>query len=83
MPAVDRLEEKLGVPGPDDHRRGLHQSQQHRVDGDRNIDLIAPVPEGSAKPQRYEERGIDQRFITKPFNMTGPPITTSVPQEKL
>jgi len=67
MPAVDRLEEKLGVPGQMITDAGYTSHNNIESTAKRNIDLIAPVPEGSAKPQRYEERGIDSAFHNEAF----------------
>jgi transposase len=68
MPAVDRLEEKLGTPGQMIADAGYTSHPNIESTANRHIDLIAPVPEGSAKPQRYEERGIGSGFHNEAFH---------------
>jgi transposase len=67
MPAVDRLEEKLGIPERMIADAGYTSHPNIESTATRHIDLIAPVPEGSAKPQRYEERGIGPAFHNEAF----------------
>jgi transposase len=67
MPAVDRLEEKLGVPGQIIADAGYTSHNNIESTAKRNIDLIAPVPEAAAKPQRYEEKGIGPAFHNEAF----------------
>jgi transposase len=67
MPAVDRLEEKLGVPGRMITDAGYTSHNNIESTANRHIDLIAPVPEGSTKPQQYEERGIGPAFHNEAF----------------
>jgi len=65
--AVDRLEENLEVPGRIIADAGYTSHNNIESTAKRHIDLIAPVPEGSAKPQRYEERGIGPGFHNEAF----------------
>jgi transposase len=67
IPAVERLKEKLQIPGQMIVDAGYTSHNNIEVAAEEGIDLIAPVPEGSANAPQYEKRGIGAEFHNEAF----------------
>jgi transposase len=67
IPAVDRIEETGGTVNQVIADAGYTSRENIEAMADRQVDLIGPVPDKAACPQRYEERGIGEKFHTEAF----------------
>jgi transposase len=68
MPALERVEKSVGVPQQMIADAGYTSHSNIEAMADKNVDLIAPVPEGSPNPQQYQQRGISREFHNEAFH---------------
>jgi len=67
IPAVDRIEKTCGTVNQVIADAGYTSRENIEAMVERQVDLIGPVPDKSACPQRYDERGIGEQFHTEAF----------------